>query len=138
MKNINSIKIIILILFSFLLGCETPTESQSNPEIYGEWLLKIISGGIAGKIDTLNISTDKYVLSFYDNLATYSYNDKLLWTSAFNITKGKSIYSSDSLFFIFYSNDIQPDVILYLSKDSLILGDNAYDGYARLFTKVNK
>ncbi len=50
-----------------------------NSNIYGEWLLVNISGGIAGDINNIKSKKEKHILEFSnDNSIIYFYNDSLI------------------------------------------------------------
>lgn len=125
-----------LVILSFGWGCNSATEEDDNSFLYGEWMLVNVSGGIAGDINEVNTETETHTLQFSDdNSTTYFYNDSLVSTNKFHLEKRKSIYSADELNFIIYKKQQPPDVITYLSLDTLALADNYYDGYTRLYIK---
>ena len=37
--------------------------------------------------------------------------------------------------FIIYENSLEPEVITYLSNDTLVIADNNYDGFSRVYVK---
>ena len=37
--------------------------------------------------------------------------------------------------FIIYENSLEPEVITYLSKDTLVIADNNYDSFSRVYVK---
>ncbi len=147
-KGLKKIKRIFLSLLVASIGilwfsdCKSPTSSNQSPNhsisIYAEWMFRSISGGIEGKTYIVDTNLNKTVLTFNSNhIATIVHNDTLLWSGVFLIEKRKSIYSADSLDFIIYQNGSHPDVIIYISYDSLVLGDNWFDGCTSTYTKLN-
>ncbi|MBU0558743.1 MAG: hypothetical protein KJ799_11465 [Bacteroidetes bacterium] len=137
--NPNIAKIVFLLCFIFMHGCQTPTDNEPVNKLFGTWQLKIVSGGFTGSTHTIDIHKDNYLVNFQsDNTASYLYNDTLLWTSPFYIKKNRSIYSQDSLDFIYYTNNSRFDVIWRLSWDTLSLADNGHDGFTRNYIKILK
>lgn len=135
-----------LMLFTLSFDCDLFTGSHNASGVdmtsdatvlFSQWLLRNYSGGLDGKRHVVNTESDRMVLKYDANyIAALTHNDTLLWSDKFSIEKGKSIYSADSLDFIIYKNKT-PDVIIYLSGDTLVLGDNMVDGYESLYSKIN-
>jgi protein-tyrosine phosphatase len=110
-----------------------------SSNIYGKWLLVNISGGIAGEINDIDTNTDRHILEFNSNNSiTYFYNDSLVSNKSFSIKKRESIYHAEEIDFIVFENEESPEAITYLSKDTLEISDNFYDGYTRVYIKINK
>lgn len=136
MKTFNFLNIIFIVCMFFASSCQSPTEPRQTDLLYGDWLLKVVSGGFAGIIDTLDTSKEKYILSFLnENTVIYSHNDSILWQTNYHIEKGKNIYSLDSLRLIIYENNLLPEAITYLKNDTLCLADNAFDGFAKTYVR---
>lgn len=133
-------KLYILIFCVVILdGCNSPMKENYNSNIYGEWLLVNISGGIAGDINEINTEKEKYILEFSnDNSITYFYNDTLISKINFQIEKRKSIYHAEEIDFLVFENEESAEAITYLSKDTLAISDNFYDGFTRVYIKINK
>ena len=49
------------------------------------------------------------------------------------IQKRKSIYYAEEIDFLVFENEESAEVIIYLSKDTLAISDNFYDGYKRVY-----
>lgn len=139
MKIFNFLNIIFIVCLFFAAGCQSPTEPRQIDPLYRNWLLKVTGGGLGGRIDTIDTSKEKWVLSILnEKTIIYSYNDGILWQSNYHIEKRKSIYSVDSLRFIIYENESMfPTVITYLNNDTLDLADNMYDGYGSMYVRLN-
>ena len=143
MLNKSFSKAAIFFIIAVLVACETPTEIQQGNNLFGKWQLKVISGGFAGINDTLDIAEDNYVISFkYGNKFSSYYNDTLTVEGKFKVKKAKTIFSQDSLEIINYYDynvnvKIEDDVISYLKRDTLILGDNYVDSFSRLYIRVD-
>ena len=128
----------LLIITGFItfVGCNSAQKENYNSSLYGKWLLVNVSGGIAGDINEINTKIDKHILDFSeDNSITYFYNDSLISKTDFQIEKRKSIYSADELDFIIYENHQAPEAITYLSIDTLIIADNFYDGFTKVYIR---
>lgn len=138
MRAFNFLNIIFIVCMFFTSGCQSPTEPHQIDPLYGNWLLKVVSGGFAGIVDTLDTSKERNILSFLnENTAIFSHNDSILWQRNYHIEKRKSIYSLDSLRFIIYENKpLHPRVITYLNNDTLNLADNMYDGYGQMYVRI--
>jgi hypothetical protein len=130
-------KLYMLIFCVVILGgCNSAMKESYNSNLYRKWLLVNVSGGIAGDINEINTKIDKHILDFSeDNSITYFYNDSLISKTDFQIEKRKSIYSADELDFIIYENHQAPEAITYLSIDTLIISDNFYDGYTKVYIR---
>ncbi|MEK7818205.1 MAG: hypothetical protein AAB255_00255 [Bacteroidota bacterium] len=136
--------IFISVVFSLTaFSCNSnPTDeniSQSTSStLVGQWLWRQASGGLTGKVITPSANT-RIIISFLaDGRYSESRNDTLLVSSNYTIQKGKTIYSTDSLDVIVFQNtDIEKRVIFSITKDSLNVADNYYDGYGFIYTKVN-
>jgi hypothetical protein len=133
---VNKLSLFFLSTIIIFGGCNTAVNENSNTPLNGKWMLVNISGGIAGDIDDIDTKTEKHILLFDNNRSvSFFYNDSLLNTTNFQIEKRKFIYSTDELDFIIYENGSEPDAITYLSKDTLAIADNNYDGYTSVYIK---
>ena len=137
MGNRNYIKAGILLFFMFITACESPTELEKPTSIYGVWQLRILSGGFAGINDTIDISENNSLVNYKaDNAANFYYNDSLVLSSPFSISRETTMYSNGEKEIITYSKTGIEDVIFYLNKDSLLIGENGVvDGFTRLYIK---
>lgn len=138
LKTYSMLKNILFFLLLFFIGCENPTENEKGNELFGKWQLKIVSGGYAGIHDTLDISKNSNVIAFLsNNVFYYSHNDSVQYSGTFSVSKGKTIFSQDSLETIKYTSDIHldDDVILYQNFDTLFLSNNYVDSFFKLYTR---
>lgn len=109
---------------------------NSNLPLNSKWILVNVSGGIAGDINDVDTQVERHLIVFNEkNSVSFFYNDSLLRTTHFHIEKRKSIYSTDEFDFIIYENSLEPEVITYLSNDTIVIADNNYDGFSRVYIK---
>jgi hypothetical protein len=134
-------RIIVIVLIILANGCySNPTNvqvSQASSKLEGGWLWKQSSGGIAGQI-IIPSENQKVVLKFTSDGRYSQYrNDTLQYSSTYTIKKDKTIYSADSLDVIYFKEYLfEKLVILQLTKDSLELADNFYDGFGFTYIKI--
>jgi hypothetical protein len=134
-------KIISLIFLgvAIICSCKSVRKEIYNSNLYGEWMLVNLSGGIAGEINEINTEVEKHILMFgEDNSITHFYNDSLISKTLFLIEKRKSIYYTEEIDFIIFENEENAEAITYLSKDTLIISDNFYDGYTKVYIRKDK
>ena len=127
----------LLITVIILGGCKTAVNENSNLPLNGKWILVNVSGGIAGDINDVDTQIERHLIVFdKNNSVSFFYNDSLLSTTNFHIEKRESIYSTDEFDFIIYENSLAPEVITYLNNDTLVIADNNYDGFSRVYIKL--
>jgi len=120
----------------FTWYCNKVVNENSNPFLYGKWILVNVSGGIAGDINDVDTQTERHLVVFgKNNSVSFFYNDSLLSTNNFHIEKKSSIYSTNEFDFIVYEKSMEPEVITYISNDTLVIADNNYDGFSRVYIK---
>jgi hypothetical protein len=130
----------VLILSLLVLSCHKEPTSVDNAQaitLTGKWQWIRSSGGIGGQ--TIIPPAGTVVIQTYssDGVFSQSRNDTLQTTSHYSIKKQKTIYSTDSLDVIVYQDStLTKQVILYLSVDTLSVGDNMYDGYGSIYKKI--
>lgn len=130
---------VLLLTFCMIYfnGCSTNSDQSTN-YIYGSWDWLETSGGISGKEkSTPETEGSSQRLLFHENGIAEFYQDETLMEGVpFHIEKGKSIYSEENADLIIYKGYRGVFVITYLSKDTLILGDNNYDGFSSTYTRT--
>lgn len=132
----NKLYVFVLSTVIILSSCKTTVDESSNLPLNGRWVLVNVSGGIAGDINEVDTQVERHLIVFdKNNSVSFFYNDSLLSTSNFHIEKRKSIYSTDEFDFIIYENNLEPEVITYLSNDTLVIADNNYDGFSNVYIK---
>jgi hypothetical protein len=135
------IKLCFLLLL-FCLSCQKQNAQPDNEpvvdisKIYGKWDWTGSSGGIAGRSYTpqsehqrrsLNITSD-HIMYFYTN-------DSLKSQLQFTVSKGRSYLTGDSAYIIHYIPASLDEVILKAKNDTLLLADEAADGFASGYVK---
>ncbi len=132
----NKLYVLLLGAAIILGSCKTTVNEDSDLPINGKWVLVNVSGGIAGDIVDVDTQAERHLVVFdKNNSVSFIYNDSLLSTNNFHIEKKSSIYSTDKLDFIIYKSGLEPEVITYLSNDTLSIADNNYDGFTRVYIK---
>ena len=133
----NKAFLALLYVYLIVYSCSPSANSNNIPDqLIGKWIMVVESGGIAGDINDINTKTDRIILEINEKESvSYFYNDSLVSSSKFHIEKRKSIYSAELMDFIVYENNKEPEVITHLSKDTLSIADNHYDGFSRVYIK---
>jgi hypothetical protein len=128
-----------LIVFSLLLffsSCSLWNE-KVNPTLIDKWKMVQTCGGFAGRVETpQSLGYEKTVEFTDDNNYTFFKNGQIENSGKFAIIKDKSIYSGTEIDFVKFRNINQKQAILYLKNDTLILGDNFYDGYVTTYVRI--
>jgi hypothetical protein len=133
---------IMIAIFSLLaLNCHsnpTNTNSSSTTSLTGQWLWVSSSGGISGGVIIPSNNNKQTLLITSDSLFNEYRNDTLTFSDHFTITKEKTIYSVDSLNVIDFQTSRRFNLsVIRLAIDTLVLGDNIFDGYIYKYSKIN-
>ena len=128
---------VFLISAAIILGsCKTTVNEDSDLPLNGKWILVNVSAGRHDSHVGVVTQAERHLIVFgKNNSVSFLYNDSLLSTTSFLIEKRISIYSTDELDVIIYKSGLEPEVITYLSNDTLTLADNNYDGFTRVYIK---
>jgi len=140
----NSLKLIfgVVLLSIIISACRSnpvsvKTSQNNDISLLGKWSWKNSSGGITGQI--LNPPPGTYLFKCFSSDGNYfEYtNDTLKYSTHYFVKKNKTIYSVDSLNIVSFQDiSRNAEVILKLTKDSLVTGDNYFDGFISIYTKV--
>jgi ADP-glucose pyrophosphorylase len=135
-------QIIMTAIFSLLaLNCHsnpTNTNSSSTTSLTGQWRWISTSGGISGGVIKPSNNNKQTLLITSDSLYNEYRNDTLTFSDQFTIIKAKTIYSIDSLNVIDFHTSKRFNLsVLRLAVDTLVLGDNVFDGYIYEYSKIN-
>lgn len=136
----NVLKSLILLFIFLYTGCGTNSPVEDNFVKYrGTWLWIEASGGIMGRVfypdngEILKLEFDNF------NIFRMIQNDSLKVLANYSIEKNDGIYDK-----ITYSNIVNYNFPLYqttayafVSSDTLVIWDGAYDGYMYSFKKVH-
>lgn len=126
----------VFIIFS---SCNSNNQNEELPLLYGKWIWVQSSGGIDGRTITPNENDPAKYLRFIKPDIMESYiGDSLIVSRSFSLKKDISIYTSDSLYFIFHENSSFPKVIYMLTDTVLSLSDNFYDGFNEEYRRIVK
>lgn len=128
--------VLSLIAICILFSCSKTAVNINNQGFTGSWILKQISGGIAGqtttpdKLTTLTLQADKRYSTSYNNQP----GDKGIYT----ITKAgqPNYYSSDTILKFFPDNN--NDTLMYgvsIAKDSLVLDEGCCDRFSYTYIR---
>jgi len=130
----------VLILSFIVLSCHNePTSVDSSQAItlFGKWQWIASSGGLVGQIVTPLPNIRVIQTYTYDGIFSQSWNDTVQISSHFIIKRQKTIYSIDSLNVIVYQDSrLAKEVVVYLAADTLVLGDNFYDGFSSVYKRI--
>ncbi|HEX2962109.1 MAG: hypothetical protein HF300_09095 [Ignavibacteria bacterium] len=121
------------IIFS---SCYDVTGPDEEKLLYGSWVLVRISGGFSGT--TTDVSPEEGSKVVFTEAGSVHYYSKgaLERSTTFVVKKGKSIYSTEEKSIIHFADRPElPMVIMKADKDTLILADNAYDGFSFTYMK---
>ncbi|MGE5441046.1 MAG: hypothetical protein ACM3UR_14425 [Bacteroidota bacterium] len=121
------------IIFS---SCYDVTGPDEEKLLYGSWVLVRISGGFSGT--TTDVSPEEGSKVVFTEAGSVLYYSKgaLERSTTFIVKKGKSIYFTEEKNIIHFADRPElPMVIMKADKDTLILADNAYDGFSFTYMK---
>ena len=127
-------KVFFITCFCFLFACSQGDNSNSKL-LKGEWRWASSGGGIAGEVLTPQTEGHSAKLVFDGKQATFYRNNNQVGNSKYQLQKRKSIYFEENKDFIVYDKKRMPDVIIYLVPDTLVLGDNLFDGYTSVYIR---
>lgn len=117
-----------------MLAC-SDADSNNAKLLKGQWRWVSSGGGIAGEVLTPQTEGHSAKLVFDGKQATFFKNNKQVGNSKYQLQKRVSIYFEEKKDFIVYDKKRMPDVIVYLVTDTLVLGDNLFDGYTSVYIR---
>jgi len=129
--------IIILTCLAFNLQSQAITK-----KLIGKWQWIESSGGMAGEI--MNPKTEKYQIQIeYSKKGMFKQwkDDQLEYSYKYQVKKGKSIFSQEADLIISYTPKPNSKIALisdsfeFIGKDTLMLKNECYDCFARLFVR---
>jgi hypothetical protein len=111
-------------------------------KLIGKWQWIESSGGMAGEI--MNPKTEKYQIQIeYNKKGMFKQwkDDQLEYSYKYQVKKGKSIFSQEADLIISYIPKPTSKIALisdcfeFIGNDTLMLKNECYDCYARLFVR---
>lgn len=129
---------VLLLMFCAVSACKTEKilSGRDNAALYGKWKWVQSTGGFAGKTITPQSAGYQSSVEFKkDNTVLVYRNDSLTNKAKFTLTKTKTIFSTDSAYVIHYEPEMMEEAIIKATKDTLVLADNVYDGFAKTYVK---
>ena len=130
------------LLLAAFYGCiSNPLSGDGSQSVtlVGQWLWVQSSGGLQGKIITPPAG-DRSTVRFTSDWKYYSYShDTLKGSTSYSLIRDKTIYSRDSLDVIVFQDSSMPNlVVVQLTRDTLCLGDNMFDGFSSTFVRISE
>lgn len=140
---------IIAVTIITIAGCSDPDSTgtgsiippivqDSLAQLAGEWFWVQSTGGIAGTSSGPTASEQWTRLFTAESLCRISHNGAVVRSVKFSVGRGMSIYSPDSVGILRFTDAPDPEMILRLSADSLVLGDNYFDGFTSVYRRIGR
>lgn len=125
-----------MIVLASCTASHSPSDA-ANASIYHRWILTRTSGGFMG---TVKDYPDRNLALWLtaDGNATHYDRDSVISRTTFTVEYGSSVVMSDSVHQVRYANEAATQVIARLTRDTLILIDNAYDGTTHIYERDNQ
>lgn len=120
-----------------VLAACTPSDDLSGPanaSLYQRWTLIRTSGGFGGTVIEYPNRNLSLWLTADGNATTYD-EDSILSRTSFTLEYGPSVVTSDTVQHVRYANEPVTHVIARLTRDTLILIGNAYDGMTHVYER---
>ncbi len=137
MKKLSFL-LVFAALFTFSCTKEEVVATKASSSLAGEWRWVSSTGGIAGKTYTPTSEGYERKLVLTSDFKFSRYKDAVLEKSGtYEITKAKSIYKTELVDFIKFS-DGTSSVIMNQSANELSLADNFYDGFGEVYQRIKK
>lgn len=138
--RIKAISILFLLGLAAIVSCKS-TNLQNGADggykaLLGKWSWVQSTGGFAGKTTTPQTEGHTSQLEFKAGNTVSAYMDgSLTKIIKFDLAKGHSIFSVDSVYILRYQADGLDQAVLKTTKDTLILADNVNDGFTKTYVK---
>ena len=137
MKKLSFL-LVFAALFTFSCTKEEVVATEASSSLAGEWRWVSSTGGIAGKTYTPTSEGYERKLVLTSDFKFSRYKDAVLEKSGtYEITKAKSIYKTELIDFIKFSDGTSL-VIMNQSANELSLSDNFYDGFGEVYQRIKK
>ena len=137
MKKLSFL-VVFAALFAFSCKKEVVLAIVASTSLAGEWRWVSSTGGIAGTTITPTSAgyERKLVLTSYFKFSRYK-SAVLEKSGTYEITKAKSIYRTELVDFIKFSDGTSL-VTMSQPADELSLADNTYDGFNVIYQRIKK
>ncbi len=137
MKKLSFL-LVFAVLFAFSCSKEDVVANETSKSLAGEWRWVSSTGGIAGITITPTSAGYERKLVLTSDFKYSRYKNAVLEKSGtFEITQAKSIYKTELVDFIKFSDGTSA-VIMSQSADELSLADNFYDGFGESYQRIKK
>ncbi len=116
-----------------------PAAGGSPYPLTGKWLWSSTCGGIGGWVTTPPPGMQSVTTISATGLWQVHVNDTLRYTAHYVLGRGKSIYSGDSADVVTIRDSLRVRTYVLLQlTDTLVLGDNMYDGYTHGYARIRQ
>lgn len=137
MKKLSFL-LVFVALFAFSCKKEVVLATVASTSFAGEWRWVSSTGGIAGTTITPTSAGYERKLILTSDFKFSRYKSTVLEKSGtYEITKAKSIYKTELVDFIKFS-DGTSFVIMSQPADELSLAENIYDGFSDIYQRIKK
>ncbi len=103
--------------------------------IWGTWRWVRSSGGMFGAIREADSTTAQTVTFTRDHVAIYRDRDSVTFQGNYHLYEGPSVFSTTSVWLMQVQGMKRIQFVERVTRDTLILRDNAYDGWTRLYVR---
>ncbi|GAB2607976.1 hypothetical protein GCM10027035_00240 [Emticicia sediminis] len=137
MKKLSFL-LVFAALFTFSCTKEEVVATEESSSLAGEWRWVSSTGGIAGTTTTpASTGYERKLILTSDLKYSRFKNSSLEKSGTYEITKAKSIYKTELVDFIKFSDGTSL-VIMNQSANELSLADNFYDGFGEVYQRIKK
>lgn len=137
MKKLSFL-LVFAALFTFSCTKEEGVATEASSSLAGEWRWVSSTGGITGTTTTPTSAGYERKLVLTSDLKYSRFkNSSLEKSGTYEITKAKSIYKTELVDFIKFSDGTSL-VIMNQSANELSLADNFYDGFGEVYQRIKK
>ncbi len=126
-----------MIVVAIVLAACTSSDDLSGPastSLYQRWTLIHTSGGFGGTVIEYPDRNLSLWLTADGNATTYD-GGSIVSRTSFTLNYGPSVITSDSVQLVRYANEPVTRIIARLTRDTLMLIDNAYDGMTHIYER---
>jgi hypothetical protein len=127
-------KFAVLLVLAVLMIQESPfTES----EVYGEWIWLFSKGGLMDHTLTPEtVKNSKRIVMTKDHVVMIFSGDSLTLRKNYQIQSEKTVFSESFQPVLHLAGMNKTQTITLIGKDTLVLKDNAFDGYTHNYVRL--